>query len=52
MRKIIIDIIRTLSKGEKSFRSHDEKEDSNERGLFLEILKALKKYIIQNLIDT
>lgn len=42
--KKLIDIVLTLVKGGKSLRGHNEREDSNERGLFLEIVKLLIKY--------
>uniref|UniRef100_A0ABD2WHF9 DUF4371 domain-containing protein n=1 Tax=Trichogramma kaykai TaxID=54128 RepID=A0ABD2WHF9_9HYME len=40
----MIDIIIILAKGGKPLRGHNEKEESCEKGLFLEIVQLLKKY--------
>lgn len=40
----LIDIIRVLAKGGRSFRGHDETDDSKEKGLFLEIVNLFQKY--------
>ncbi|XP_014221780.1 zinc finger MYM-type protein 1-like [Trichogramma pretiosum] len=42
--KKLIDIIIILAKGGKPLRGRNEKEESCERGLFLEIVQLLKKY--------
>lgn len=42
--KKLIDVVRTLAKGGKTFRGHNEKEESDEKGLFLEVVQLLKKY--------
>ncbi|KAL7289097.1 hypothetical protein TKK_0017046 [Trichogramma kaykai] len=42
--KKLIDIIIILAKGGKPLRGHNEKEESCEKGLFLEIVQLLKKY--------
>lgn len=40
----LLDIIRTLVKGRKPLRGHDEKSTSHERGLFLEVVGLLKRH--------
>lgn len=40
----LIDIVRLLAKGGKPLRGHDESEESDEKGLFLEIVSLLQKY--------
>lgn len=42
--KRFIDIIITITKGGRALRGHDEKEESNERGLFLEIVDLHSRY--------
>lgn len=42
--KRLVDVVRTLAKGGKPLRGHDEKQESNEKGLFLEIVNLLQKY--------
>ncbi|CAH2315264.1 zinc finger MYM-type 1-like [Pelobates cultripes] len=44
LMKRLIDIVRCLGTGGRPFRGHNEKADSHERGLFLNIVKLLEKY--------
>ncbi|EDS30272.1 conserved hypothetical protein [Culex quinquefasciatus] len=50
----LIDVVKVLSKGGKPFRGHSEREDSQEKGLFLELVNLLAKYdpLLKNHIET
>ncbi|XP_050056112.1 zinc finger MYM-type protein 1-like [Aphis gossypii] len=51
--KRLIDIIITLTKGGRASRGHNEKNDSFEKGLFLEIVHLLSRYdpVIKNHLE-
>jgi len=51
--KRLIDIIITLTKGGRALRGHNEKNDSFEKGLFLEIVHLLSRYdpVIKNHLE-
>lgn len=40
----LVEIVRLLAKGGRPFRGHNEKHESNEKGLFLEIFNLLLKF--------
>lgn len=51
--KRLIDIVITLTKGDRALRGHNEKVDSIEKGLFLEIAHLLSRYdpVIKNHLE-
>lgn len=45
--KRLIYVAICLTKGGRPFRGHNESKSSNEKGLFLDIVQLLVKYVIQ-----